>query len=364
MNSDLVIFIDGYLADKSRANACSALIDQLKQNLPYKIALLNKYPFSWGLDHKVDYYFHHGEGFMVGKPPQEFIDNKWYERPYVYVETSLGTLENWLPLTGVSDHVANMYNSFILTSEVARNLGFKRVFKVEADTLFDVSELQDIAKDLETFQDYLLYGERQEGRWTRATNGLADNHISGYSVDLFNGFELVRNDSEFWELGSKIGYYGKWVEYIIPAVINYQKPFTPLEGTHYPGSVRDKYPKTKFDLINSPGEWTQKWENIPKICHLVDSDSNPIPGRIGLVYWNHDSTPLDINSQISNYNNKEVVYSKTLTLNSQCWFYDEIEINYELEVINVNTQNGITKTSTTRITPETIIDLTNRFVKK
>ena len=69
MNSDLIIFIDGYLSDQKRADACFNLIEQLQSNLPYKIALLNKYPYSWGLDYKVDYYFHHGEGFMVGPPP-------------------------------------------------------------------------------------------------------------------------------------------------------------------------------------------------------------------------------------------------------------------------------------------------------
>lgn len=367
MNSDLVIFIDGYLADKERADACSVLIDQLKKNLPYKIALLNKYPFSWGLDYKVDYYFHHGEGFMVGQPPQNFLDNNWYERPYVFIDTDAGTIENLLPLTGVQDHVANMYNSFILTSETARNLGFKRVFKVEADTLFDVSELQEIAIDIEQFQDYLLYGERQEGEWTNASYGIADVHIIGYSVNLFDGFELVKNDTEFWELGSKIGYYGKWIEYIIPTLINFQETKSTLKGTKYPGGIRSKYPNTKFDLINSPGGWTQKWENIPIPCRIVPfleaTDEENITNKIALFYWNDKDTELEIDSQIFN-SNKELIYSKNLTLHPGCWKYDEIDLDTEIEITNINTQNHITKTTTTRITPENLLDLNTRFIRK
>ena len=97
-------------------------------------------------------------------------------------------MENWLPLVGINDHVANMYNSFLTTSKTAENLGFKRVFRVEADTLFDETELKDIAKDLETFQDYLLYGERQEGDWAKPHHRIMDIHVAGYSVNLFKGF--------------------------------------------------------------------------------------------------------------------------------------------------------------------------------
>ena len=78
---------------------------------------------------------------MIGHPPQEFLDKELYERPYVYVKTSIGTHENWLPLVGVQDHAANIYNSFIFASIAAENLGYKRIFRIEADTEFNLNDL-------------------------------------------------------------------------------------------------------------------------------------------------------------------------------------------------------------------------------
>ena len=130
MKSDLIIIIDGYLSTPERAKVCSNLIDQLKSVLPYEIALFNKFSFSWGLDSKVNYYWNHTGGFMIGHPPQELLDKELYERPYVYVKTSIGTHENWLPLVGVQDHAANIYNSFIFASTAAENLGYKRILEL------------------------------------------------------------------------------------------------------------------------------------------------------------------------------------------------------------------------------------------
>ena len=101
MKSDLIIFIDGYISTPDRAEACSELIDQLKSTLPYKVALLNKYSFSWGLDTKVDYYFTHLEGFMVGRPPQDILDKELYD---FYMPKTIKTLtfqtvkKDFLPL--------------------------------------------------------------------------------------------------------------------------------------------------------------------------------------------------------------------------------------------------------------------------
>jgi hypothetical protein len=55
---------------------------------------------------------------------------------------------------------------------------------------------------------------------------------------------------------------------------------------------RNKYSNTKFDLINNPGGWVDKWKNIPKICK-IKQDVNEITNKIGLFYWNDDaaSTP-------------------------------------------------------------------------
>jgi hypothetical protein len=367
MNSDLIIFIDGYLSDQKRANACFDLIKQLQKNLPYKIALLNKYPYSWGLDYKVDYYFYHGEGFMVGPPPQELLDKQLYERPYVYVESDFGIMENWLPLVGINDHVANMYNSFLTTSKTAENLGFKRVFRVEADTLFDETELKDIAKDLETFQDYLLYGERQEGDWAKPHHRIMDIHILGYSVNLFEGFDLVKNDKDFWKLCEKINYYGKWIEYIIPTVIYYQQqlPNTNFVGIKYEGRIRDKYPNTSFDLINSPGGWTNRWTGTPRICKVLPhKDGEELTNTMGLYYWNEDDNhPLEVKTEVINHKG-ESIYNKNVTVNPHTWIYDELPLEGEYTVNMVNTKEGAEEDFTTTVSPETILDINTRYVKK
>ena len=363
MNQNTLIFIDGYLSNKERAETCLDLINQLKSILPYKIALINKYNFSWGLDTKVDHYVEYGHGFMVGRPPQDILDKELYELPYVYVNTGIGTMENWLPLIGVQDHVANMYNSFISTSVFAKNLGYKKIFKVEADTKFDLNELKSLVKDIDSFEDYLLYGERQEGDWAKPHHRIADMHMIGYSVDLFDGFDLVQNDSQFWKLCEKIDYYGKWIEYIIPTIIYYQNKLYNLNGTNYPGKVRERYPNTEFDMINNPGGWTEKWQNIPKPCKISpNKHSDELNDKLGLFYWNEDENPLEIDSKILDINGNKV-YSKQILLNPNTWLYDEVEINTDLTLLNTNIKDGKKIEYTTLITQDNILDLNTRFIK-
>ena len=366
-NSDLLIIIDGYLSDISRSKLCSNLIDQLKQVLPYKIALLNKYGYSWGLDSKVDYYLSHTEGFMLGAPPKELLDKKLYERPYVYVGTQIGMMENWLPLVGVQDHVANLYNTHLYTAETAKNLGFKKVFRIEADTIFDLEELKSLTPDLESFQDYILYGERSEtGNWGKKHHFIADNHMIGYSVDLFKEFEIINNDKGYWDMCKKINYYGKWTEYIIPTIINYQKSRYDLKGISYPGdkygSVRNKYPKSQFDVI-STGTWDRKWDNIPKPCKISpNKHSDELNNKLGLFYWNEEKSPLEVKSKVVDKQGNEV-YFKHITLNPFTWLYDEVDLKDELTLINTNIKDGEETEYTTWISQENILDLNTRFVK-
>jgi len=363
MNQETLIFIDGYLSDRKRADVCLDLINQLKENLPYKIALINKFNFSWGLDTKVDYYVEYGHGFMIGKPPQNILNKELYELPYVYVNTGIGTMENWLPLVGVQDHVANIYNSFISTSTYAKNLGYKKIFKIEADTKFDNEELKSLISDIDSFEDYLLYGERKEGDWAKPHHRIADVHMIGYSVDLFKGFDLVQNDNQFWKLCKKIDYYGKWIEYIIPTIIYYQNNLYNLKGTSYPGEVRKRYPNTNFDLINSPGEWTEKWKNIPKPCKiLLDKNSDELTNKLGLFYWNEESHPLEVKSTVLDKQGNEV-YSKHVTVNPFTWLYDEVDLQDELTLVNTNIKDGEETEYITWISQENILDLNTRFVK-
>ena len=366
MNSDLLIVIDGYLSNPERAKACSNLIDQIKSVLPYKIALFNKFSFSWGLDSKVDYYWNHTEGFMLGTVPQEYLDKELYERPYVYVNTSIGIAENWLPLVGVQDHAANIYNSFIFASEAAKNLGYKRIFRIEADTDFDLNDLKSLIPDLNSFKDYLLYGERKEqGNWGKDHHRIMDLHMIGFSVNLFQGFDIVYNDKDFWKLCEKINYYGKWIEYIIPTTIYYQRQKFKFSGIIHPGSVRDRYSNTKFDLINNPGAWVDKWYNIPKPSKVLShkDDKYHIPNRLGLFYWNEESSPLEVKSEIKN-SNGEIIYSKNIIVNPNTWLYDEVNLQGEHTLVNINTRDLISQEFITILTSESILELNTRFIKQ
>jgi hypothetical protein len=364
MKNDLLIVIDGYLSTPERAQVCSKLIDQIKSVLPYKIALFNKFSFSWGLDSKIDYYWSHTGGFMIGSPPQEYLDKELYERPYVYVKTDLGTHENWLPLVGVQDHTANIFNSFIFSSVAAKNLGYKRIFRIEADTEFNLDDLKSLIPDLESFEDYLLYGERQEGDWAKPHHRIMDAHIVGYSVDLFNGFDVLHNDDDFWKLCEKINYYGKWIEYIIPTTIYYQKQISPLKGINHPGSVRDQYPNSKFDLINNPGGWVNKWKNQPKVCKVLlhKDDKKELTNKFGLFYWNEEDK-LEVNCKVINLSGEEI-YNKNITLDPFTWAYDELSLNEEYTIINTNIRNGIKEEFITKVSSKNILDFNTRFIKE
>ena len=364
MKSDLIIIIDGYLSTPERAKVCSNLIDQLKSVLPYEIALFNKFSFSWGLDSKVNYYWNHTGGFMIGHPPQELLDKELYERPYVYVKTSIGTHENWLPLVGVQDHAANIYNSFIFASTAAENLGFKRIFRIEADTEFDLNDLESLKNDLNTFEHFLLYGERQEGDWAKPHHRLMDIHMVGFSTDLFTGFDLVNNDKDYWDLCKKINYYGKWIEYVIPTIFYYQKQKYPFKGINYPGSVRDQYPNSKFDLINNPGGWVDKWKNIPKACKILlhKDDKKELTNKVGLFYWNEEDN-LEVECKVINLEGKEI-YHKNISLSPFTWCYDELDLEKEYIIFNKNTRNGVVEEFTNKVSPQNILELNTRFIKE
>jgi hypothetical protein len=363
MNQDTLIFIDSYLSNSERANVCKNLIFQLREYFPeYKLALLNKYDNSWGLDSLVDYYLYHSESVMAGLPPQWVLDQELYEKQYVYVTTGLGICENWMPITGVTDHVSSIYDSFILSSQFAKSLGYKKIFKIEYDTVLDKEESKLIKEDINNFQDYLLYGKRQEGQWAKPHHYLIDIHLIGYSVDIFSGFDLVKSNDDFWKLCERIGYYGKWIEYVIPNIIEYQRKNTYLEGIVYETPIRELYSKTQFDVLNSPSYWTKKWDNIPKICRVsYDQGKSEVLNEITIFFWNDKEEDLEINTIIRN-SYKEIVYSKQITLKSRYWSIDKIPFSEELFVTNYNTRNGETEIYEFNIKPEELINLPTRFL--
>jgi hypothetical protein len=357
-----LITIDSYLSAEDRADACRNLIKQIREVFgnEYEILLINKSNKDFGLQKEVDYYYNLSNSFMVGYPPEEILAIERYERPYVYVGTGVGTCENWLPLTGVTDHVAGIYNSFIISTKISEMMGYSHVFKVEYDTIFDMDELRDIKNDLEKGKDYIFYGVRKMGEYAKKHHYLIDVHIAAYSNKIFEGFDVVKNDDDFWKLNEKINYYGKWIEYVIPSVFEHQKLNNEYEGIEYEGFLRGKYPKSEFDIINGAGEWTEKWKNMPKVC-FIKNDNDEDNFNFGLFYWNEDHNEMKIETVVEDEEGN-VVYNSNLNLKHKFFNFDKVTLNeHTFTIKKKNTINGITEEYTEILTKESVTNSNVHF---
>lgn len=350
---DSLIFIDSYINNLERKEICENLIHQLREVfVDYKLGLINKYPDSWGLDKLVDYYFYYGDGFMVGDVPSHLIESGKYEIGCVYHSTYIGECYNWVPNVGVTDHVANIYNSFVLVANLSKDLGFKKVFKVEYDTDFNLDELKEIKKDFNLSNDYILLGARYEHK-QKLENWITDVHVLGYNVELFDGFSIVKNDDEYWELCEKIGYYGKWIEYIIPHIIKFQSNHKIVSGMVKEGECRKNYPKTKFDVVNSPSYWTEKWKDMPKVARIQKGDKK-FKDKCALYYWNSFKEDLEINCIVEKDN--LVIYEKNIILKQNEWLCDEISLDKEIIVKTTNKHLGKVRIKERTINKDNILN--------
>lgn len=332
---DTLLVVDAYLSDKKRSESCLVIINQLKEIFPnYSILLINKSSKSFDLQKEVDYYLNLGNSFLVGYPPKDILISEKYERPYVYVNTPKGTFENWMPLTGVTDHVAGIYNSFLITAKFAKSLGYKKIFKVEYDTEFHIDDLKLIKTHVDSFEDYLFYGTRQEGEYAKEHHYLIDVHFVGYGVDLFQGFDLVNNDDDFWNLCKKINYYGKWIEYVIPGIVYYQKHKKNkiINGVDFPGGVTDRFIRSKFDKINSPGWWTEKWKNLPLPCKIKYQDNSIDENQVELFCWNDQDYPIEVEVKI--FEGKKIIKEYKDNLHKNQWTSNRLTINGPIKVVS------------------------------
>jgi len=365
--SNVLFTIDSYLSTEERYIACKNLISQVRKNYPEKkILLINKFPKSWELESIVDHYYFYGEGFLVGYPPKEILDSGVYERPYTYVIIDNGTCENWYPLVNVTDHVAGIFNSFLMSCKIAKMLGYDKVFKLEYDTIFDDGEFLSMSKDIESFKDYLFYGKRKEGQWAKPHQSLIDVHVVGYSTRCFENYELLKNDTDFWNLCKKVDYYGKWIEYIITSLIDLEKRTKNLEGIEYNQKIRNQFPKTKFDIINSPGEWTNSWRDVPKICRMAKSGED-VEKYIVLFYWNNSETVNSIDSEcfIQDVETGKETYRKSTTLLSKrSWMFDSIYVDKPIKITTISKYPDETYKHEQIIEPEKIGKLNARFLFK
>jgi hypothetical protein len=320
--SNILYVIDSYLSSKDKADVTLELIQQLRKlDGSRKIMLINKFGNSWGIDTQVDFYREYLDGFMVGYPPEEIINSNLYDTPYVYYEVNCGILENWMPFVGVSDHVANVYNGFIYGIQEANKEGYSKVFRIEYDMLFDEEEFNEILSDLNKFEDedYLIYGKRKEGKWAGQNQSLIDVHFCGYSNKIIGDFSFVKNDEEYWKLCGEIGYSGKWAEYVLSMVFQYNSNKN-VVGKIYEGPIRNEFTKSQFDRISSSGEWTDKWKDIPKICKLdVGQGLKLEPTKLVIFFLNVDYDMVEVDV-VSNTG-----YYKHVKLDRGSWSYEIID---------------------------------------
>ena len=360
--SGILYVIDGFLSSEDKVEVTKDLITQLRDMDPKReIMLINKFPNSWGLESLVDYYREYLDGFMVGYPPTDIIESKQYDKPYVYFATDNLTLENWMPYQGVSDHVANVYNGFIFASKEAYKLDYERVFRIEYDMLFHEDDIKVILKDLDNFEneEFLIYGKRQEGQWAPQHQSLIDLHFCGYSYRMIDGFNFVKNDEEFWALCSKIGYYGKWAEYVMSMVFESNKNKN-AQGTIYNGFSRHRFLNSKFDRLSSSGIWTDKWKHIPKICKLDNNNGHKtVEDKIAIFYLNMDYNFVEIDC-ISNKN-----YYKNVKLTKGSWCYDIVDRQPNMVFMSKMTFDSKTETNIMTVTDDESFNKLNcRLIQK
>jgi len=356
--SDFLFAIDGYLSNYQRVSVCDELISQLRKHFPnQKILLLNKHNNSFGLESKVDYYFYYGDGFMVGKTPNVIIEDGRYSRPYVFYKTDAGTLENWLPDVGVTDHVANVFNGFLISSNLGKMFGYERVFRIEYDMFFDDEEILELKNHLEKFknEDYIIFGKREEGHWKAKHLTQMDLHFCGFSNIMFEGFNVLKNDNDFWSLSDRIQYWGKFTEYYMSMV--FETKMKKTVGTEYPGLVRDRFPKSSFDRISSSGLWENRWLDVPAICRISrDNGKTESPDELLLFYRNNDLDFLSFDVK-TNFG-----YKREGKLSRNHWSYEILPVNGDMVFDCLSVQNNKKHHFQKTVNKKNLIELNNRFL--
>jgi hypothetical protein len=228
--------------------------------------------------------------------------------------------------------------------------------------LFDENEFKEILKDLDVFEneDYLLYGKRKEGKWIHNHQSLIDVHFCGYSNKMVKDFTFVKNDDEYWQLCHKIGFLGKWSEYVLSMVFNYNiNKNTNIKGKNYDGFVKIKFPKSNFDRISSSGEWSDKWKDIPKICKLdIGGGHKPDPSKLVIFYLNMDYDCVEVDCVGNNG------YYKNVILNKGSWFYEIVDRIDDMVFMSKITHENNTNVYIKKINNDNYHLITDRFIQR
>jgi hypothetical protein len=175
---------------------------------------------------------------------------------------------------------------------------------------------------------------------------------------MIEDFSFIKNDEEYWALCSKIGYFGKWAEYLLSMVFKYNMNKNVI-GKSYDGFVRIKFPKSNFDRISSSGEWTNKWKDIPKICRLdIGGGHEPDPSKLVIFYLNIDYEYVEIDCVGNNG------YYKNVTLNKGSWFYEIVDRIDNMVFMSKITYENNTDVYIKKINNENYNLITDRFIQK
>ena len=127
----------------------------------------------------------------------------------------------------------------------------------------------------------------------------------------------------------------------------------------YKGECKYNIPNTKFDIINSPSYWTEKWEDLPKICK-VDIDNTPVTNQIVLFYWNEKDTDVKVECNITN-SQGEIIYTKDIVLSPKAWIVDNVPLKEQLYIENINTRENNSRKATFTFSPDTITKTPIKF---
>lgn len=91
--------------------------------------------------------------------------------------------------------------------------------------------------------------------------------------------------------------------------------------------IRKEFPKTEFDVVNSPGEWKNKWYEIPKLSKIVIQETDKVvENQLGVFFYNSDFESIDVETKIFDRDNN-LIFEKQVELKQHVWFYQTLDFD-------------------------------------
>jgi hypothetical protein len=135
-----------------------------------------------------------------------------------------------------------------------------------------------------------------------------------------------------------------------------------LKGVEITGNLREVYPKTNFDVINSEGFWIDKWIDVPKICKIsIDKGISELQNKIGLFFYNEKNSHMEIETKV--YKNSEIIENLNHQLGKKWWSFREVELTEQIKIVSkYETLEGFSFSYEKTLEPEDIKKLNCRMV--